>query len=396
MIEKVIIKKGKEEAILRRHNWIFSGAIQSNIAQLVNGTLVKVFDFKDRFLAVGYFQDGSIAVRILSFEDVPIDLDYWKSMILKAYTLRKNLQLIDNSATNCYRLMHGEGDGVSGLVVDVYDKTIVIQCHTTGILLQRTLITEALTAIYGKKYTIVDKSRETISNSEGNIAFEFNQVLYKGAEKTKEIVLENGLKFKIDWETGQKTGFFIDQRENRKLLQNYVKDKKVLNTFCYTGGFSMYALEAGAQSVVSIDISKKAVDLAVENATINFGEKSEHEGICADVMHYLKDNKAAFDVIIVDPPAFAKNISKRHNAVQAYKRLNQLAISQVAAQGFIFTFSCSQVIDRQLFNNTIYSAALESGRNVKIIQQLSQASDHPINIFHQETAYLKGLLLYVE
>ncbi len=394
MTEKIVIKKGKEEAILRKHNWIFSGAILSNISQIANGQLVKVFDYKDNFLAVGYFQDGSIAVRILSFVDIPIDLEYWKKVIQKAITLRKNLHLIDNPKTNCYRLIHGEGDGVSGLVIDVYDKTIVIQCHTTGILYERATISEALASVYGKKYTIVDKSKETISGNA--LDYEFNNTIIKGTEKTKEIVLENGLQFKIDWETGQKTGFFLDQRENRKLLADYVKGKKVLNTFCYTGGFSMYALEAKASSVVSIDISKKAVDLAIENAIINFGEKCAHEGICADVLHFLKDNQHEFDVIIVDPPAFAKNISKRHNAVQAYKRLNQLAIKQVASQGFIFTFSCSQVIDRQLFNNTISSAAIESGRNVKIIAQLSQACDHPINIFHQETSYLKGLLLYVE
>lgn len=389
---EIKLKKGKEISLRRRHHWVFSGAIHTPTSGLQAGTLVKVLSSRDEFLGIGHFAQGSIMVRIISFEEVQIDQNFWNAKLSSAIFLREKLGLLEDENTNVFRLVHGEGDGLPGLIIDFYHGTAVIQCHDPAMYPHRAAITEALKNALGPKLAAVyDKSSETLPK---NFHSAGNEWLW-GTPKT-DLVQEYGATYKIDWEKGQKTGFFIDQRENRKLLGEYSKGKKVLNTFCYSGGFSVMALLHGAKEVHSVDISEKAIALTEENITLNPGIDAPHESVVADVVKYIREIGNDYDVIVLDPPAFAKNMKARHNAVQAYKRLNLEALKKIKPGGILFTFSCSQVVDKLLFKNTITAAALESNRSVRVLHQLSQPADHPINIFHPETEYLKGLVLFVE
>lgn len=388
----VHLKRGKEISIQRRHHWIFSGAIHSILGNMSEGDLVQVVDMEGKFLATGFYGTGSIAVRIISFVEEPIDGVFWKRKIEAAYELRKCVGLTDNSQTNVYRLFHGEGDLVPGLIIDFYNGTAVIQAHQIGIHRQIPAIVDALRAVYGESLSAVfDKSASTLHHSD---AVSTDGLVY--GYPTTQVVMEHGYQFEVDWEKGQKTGFFIDQRGNRKLLAAYSQGKKVLNAFCYSGGFSVYALKAGAKEVHSVDISANAIEMTEKNVLLNAPDATRHKGIVADVMQYIKEISGDFDVIILDPPAFAKHIRSRHKAIQAYKRLNATALKHMPAGSVLFTFSCSQVVDQVLFSHTVTAAALEANRAIRILHQLTQPADHPINIFHQETAYLKGLVVYVE
>ncbi len=386
----VKINKNKINSIERKHPWIFSGAITSDVSELKDGDVVTVCDHKDYFLARGHFQHATISVRILSFEDQELDQNFFNQRILNAFELRQKLNLI-NEKTNICRLVHGEGDSLPGLIIDFYNGVAVIQCHSIGMYNSIELISEGLKFALGKTLiAIYSKSSDTLpQRAEGKDAYLF------GNCETPHLALEYGVKLQIDWVTGQKTGFFIDQRENRFLLGKYSQGKKVLNTFCYSGGFSLLALQEGASLVHSLDSSKKAIVLTEANIELNnFGLK--HKSIVADAMEYMKDLEEDYDIIVLDPPAFAKHREKRHKAIQGYKRLNAHAIRQIKPGGIIFTFSCSQVVDKFLFTNTIIAAAIEAGRNVRILEQLHQPADHPINAFHPEGEYLKGLVLQVD
>lgn len=387
------IIKDKEKSIYRKHPWIFSGAIQKFVIdeneQLLEGDLIKVFDYKSNFLAIGYFCTSSIAIKILSFENSAIDINFWIEKISNAIQLRKELCLVENKTTNIFRLLHAEGDHVPGLIIDIYNNNAVIQCHEIGIYNFINEITEALDHLLGSKLNAVYlKSKDLIKNKEIS-----DRYLIK--KKPPEFTaIENNCLFKIDWEEGQKSGFFIDQRENRKLLMQFSKNKIVLNTFCYSGGFSIAALKGGAKSVVSVDSSKKAIDLTNENIELN--NLSNHKSEVCDTLKFLQQNAIEiFDVVILDPPAFAKNNKSKHNAVQGYKRLNTKALKKMKKGSFLFTFSCSQAINRKLFYDTITAAAIESGRNIKLLYHLSQPPDHPVNICHPEGEYLKGFVFYV-
>ena len=389
---KLFLQKGKEVSLLRKHHWVFSGALAKKEEGIENGDLVAVYSSKNDFLGIGHYALGSIMVRIISFEERAIDAAFWTEKIRAAHAVREALHLTQQKETTVYRLVHGEGDGLPGLIIDYYNGTAVIQAHHIGMHQQLQGITEALRAVYGKQLKgVYDKSSETLPKAE---AVPSNEWVWGKAET--DLVKEYGASYKIDWEKGQKTGFFIDQRENRKLVASYSMGKKVLNTFCYSGGFSVLALQEGATEVHSVDISQKAIDLPEENVAINTGFKGKHQSIVADVVKYIREIGDDFDLIILDPPAFAKSLKARHNAVQAYKRLNAEALRKIKPGGILFTFSCSQVVDKRLFANTITAAALESKRNVRILHQLSQPADHPINCFHPETEYLKGLVLYVD
>lgn len=389
----LIVRKGKEDAISRKHPWIFSGAFYSKPDNLSDGEVVRVIDHKGKHLATGHYHNGSIMVRILSFKDVTIDQGFWNKKMKSAYEYRQSIGLIDNKKTNAFRFIHGEGDGVSGLIIDIYNKNAVVQCHSVGCYRDVKYICSALDyAFNGSLECIYIKSKDSLPTS-----FEdYDQDYYaKGSPSSTEI-LENGVRFAINWEEGQKTGFFLDQRDNRRILGEFSNDKTVLNCFCYTGGFSMYALANGATSVHSIDVSKPAMEMVAKNHKLNAFDNN-HVLDDANVMHALSDEKIPkYDVVIIDPPAFAKSVKKRHNAVQAYKRLNIMALKKVNHKGYLFTFSCSQVVGPELFYNTIRSAAIESGRTIRIVHHLTQGPDHPINIYHPEGNYLKGLVLYVE
>lgn len=389
---KIILKHGKEISLKRMHHWVFSGAIFQRDETLSNGELVAVYSSKNEFLGIGHFSEGSIMVRIISFEEREINQEFWNERIASAMKMRQDLGLLDNPETNVFRLVHGEGDLSPGLIVDFYNGTAVIQTHQVGMHAHVPEIAQALRNALGDKLAgVYDKSAETLPKNSGINSNEW----ILGAPKT-DLVHEYGVCYKIDWEKGQKTGFFIDQRENRKLLASYSKGKKVLNTFCYSGGFSVLALKEGAREVHSVDISPKAIELTEENISLNPDLKGHHESKVADVVKYIREIGDDYDLMVLDPPAFAKNLKARHNAVQAYKRLNAAALKKIKQGGILFTFSCSQVVDKSLFGHTITAAALESGRKVKILHQLTQPADHPVNIFHPETEYLKGLVLYVE
>ena len=386
----VKINKNKLNSIERRHPWVFSGAITSDVTNIKDGDEVTVCDHKDYFLARGHFQHATISVRILTFDDLELNQDFFNNQIKNAVDLRMKLNLI-NEKSNICRLVHGEGDSLPGLIVDYYNGVAVIQCHSIGMYNSVELISEGLKFALGSSLTaIYSKSSDTLpQRAEGKDAYLF------GNCETPHLALEYGVKLQIDWITGQKTGFFIDQRENRFLLGKYSQGKKVLNTFCYSGGFSLLALQEGADLVHSLDSSKKAIVLTEANIELNnFGSK--HKSIVADAMEYMKDLEEDYDIIVLDPPAFAKHRDKRHKAIQGYKRLNAHAIRQIKPGGIIFTFSCSQVVDKFLFTNTIIAAAIEAGRNVRILEQLHQPADHPINAFHPEGEYLKGLVLQVD
>jgi 23S rRNA (cytosine1962-C5)-methyltransferase len=391
---KVILKNGKDEALKRFHLWIFSGAIQRIEGNVTDGSIVEVYSSRNEFLCMGHYNDGSIAVRIFSFEKTDPDKEFWVKKLSAALNYREKLGLTDNNKTNAYRLIFGEGDGLPGLIIDYYNGTAIIQCHSYGMYLHHQIISESLIEIYGKRLNAVYlKSRESLPSKFADEVID--QYLYKN-EEPDHIILENGLKFYIDWEKGQKTGFFIDQRENREILLKFSKNRSVLNTFCYTGGFSVYALHAGAALVHSVDSSASAIELTDNNVALNgFGE-SLHKLFKMDVMDFLVHSQDTYDVIILDPPAYAKHLKTRHKAMQGYRRLNETALSKINKGGFLFTFSCSQVVDSQLFRSTIQAAAIQSKRNVRIVAQLSQPADHPINAFHPESEYLKGLVLFVE
>jgi len=388
--KSVQIRKGKEQSILRNHPWVFSGAIFTDISDLQDGEVVEVHDFKGRFLAIGHFQHATISVRILSFKETNIDAAFFNEKIGNAVNLRLKLGFL-NKNNNIFRICHGEGDSLPGLVIDFYNGVAVIQCHSIGMYNAIELIANALKNALGKNLTAVySKSSDTLPE---RIAPEDKYII--GSSETPHPAIENGVHYQIDWVKGQKTGFFIDQRENRALLGKYAFGKKVLNTFCYSGGFSLQALNKGADLVHSLDSSKKAIELTEANVSIN-SFKGEHASIVADAMDYMKELKEDYDIIVLDPPAFAKHRDKRHQAIQGYKRLNAHAIRQIKPGGLIFTFSCSQVVDKFLFTNTVIAAAIESGRNVRILEQLHQPADHPINAFHPEGEYLKGLVIQVD
>lgn len=390
---QIFLKKGKELSILRKHPWVFSGAIQRIDQNIADGDLIEVLAYDGSFLGIGHFQQaGSISVRIISFSNLQINQDFWNNIILNAINYRRRISL-PSSTTNAYRLIHGEGDGLPGLIVDIYNDIAVIQCHSNGIHKSADQIGKAISKLMSETInTIYVRTKETLPDHYDQE--NENEFLIGNNEET--IITENNIRFKINVVTGQKTGFFLDQRDNRALLGEYSTAKSVLNCFSYTGGFSMYALALGALEVDSVDISQKAVDLMNENAgLINFDGK--HTSICGNVMQYLGDPSVKkYDVVIIDPPAFAKSIHKRHNAVQAYKRLNVLAMKKVTSGGLLFTFSCSQVVGTQLFFDTIVAAGIEADKKVRLVKNLSQGPDHPINLFHPEGHYLKGLLLYIE
>ena len=399
MIPQVFLRRGKEVALLRRHPWIFSGAIDyiraEEEAEIAEGALVDVYTRSGEFIARGHYQIGSIAVRVLSFEQEPIDDAWWRRKIAVAYDVRRTLSLTDDERTTCYRLVHGEGDGLPGLVVDVYGTTAVVQCHSVGMYRARQQVAAALREVYGDRLTaIYDKSSQTVPyNARLNAV---DGYLWGSSDHETQAVAENGIRFLVNWEKGQKTGFFLDQRENRELVRRYAAGRTVLNTFCYTGGFSVYALAGGAREVCSVDSSERAVELAAENVRLNFGDDAPHTAVAADAVEYLKHIDDRYDLIILDPPAFAKHHKVLGNAMQGYKRLNARALSQIKSGGILFTFSCSQAVSKELFRTTVFSAAAIAGRKVRILHQLTQPADHPIDIYHPEGEYLKGLVLYVE
>ena len=399
MIPQIYLRRGKEESLLRRHPWIFSGAIDyikaEEESEIAEGALVEVYNRSGEFIALGHYQIGSIAVRVLTFEREEIDQAWWNRRVAVAYDVRRTLSLTDSAETTCYRLIHGEGDSLSGLVTDIYGTTAVIQCHSVGMYRSRQQIAEAIRTVYGDRITaIYDKSSQTLP-FKANLGA-VDGYLWGTSDHTSQVVLEHGEQFLVNWEKGQKTGFFLDQRENRELVKRYAKGRTVLNTFCYTGGFSVYALAGGAREVCSVDSSERAVERATENMRLNFGEGAPHTEIAADAVEYLRDIGDRYDLIILDPPAFAKHHKVLGNAMQGYKRLNARALSQIRPGGILFTFSCSQAVSKELFRTTVFSAAAIAGRKVRILHQLSQPADHPINIYHPEGEYLKGLVLYVE
>lgn len=393
-MNKVFLKKGREDSIRRFHPWIFSGAIASVEGEPSEGEVVSVFSAGGDLLGCGHWQIGSIAVRLLSFTSGTISDTFWEEKLGKCLEMRKALGLArEGSNTDCYRLVHGEGDGLPGLIIDWYAGTCVLQAHSAGMFLARPQIVEALKKIYGSSLKAV------YDKSSGTAPFKAGLDLQDGylfGKSSASQVSENGHRFLVDWETGQKTGFFLDQRENRALVERYAAGKRVLNLFCYTGGFSVYALAGGALSVDSVDSSAKAIELTDRNIELN-GFSDRHRSFCQDAIEFVKKApKDAYDLMIVDPPAFAKHRGALHNALRAYQRLNAAAISRVAPGGIIFTFSCSQVVDKQAFALAVFSAAAEVGRHVRILDRLCQPADHSVNIFHPEGEYLKGLMLYVE
>ena len=386
------LKPKKEENVLRFHPWIFSGAIHSVSGHPQEGDLVRVVGYDGTFLAIGHYQIGSIMVRILSFTDRPIDRAFWQERIRSAYALRRAISLAGNSQTDAYRLIHGEGDNLPGLVVDIYGRTAVMQAHSVGMHTVR----ETLASILVEE---IESVENVYYKSEGTMPFKAPvrpQDGYLIGGTADCTATENGLKFHADWIGGQKTGFFIDQRENRSLLESYAKGRNVLNMFCYTGGFSLYAMRGGAALVHSVDSSAKAIELTDRNIAMNFGSDPRHTSFTADAFSFLDNIRDRYDLIILDPPAFAKHRDALHNALQGYRRINAKAFSQIRPGGILFTFSCSQAVSREQFRLAVFSAAAQSRRSVRILHQLTQPADHPVNIYHPEGEYLKGLVLYVE
>jgi 23S rRNA (cytosine1962-C5)-methyltransferase len=391
---RIILKQGKERSLLNFHPWLFSGAVAQTEGEIREGDIVEIYSHDKKYLATGHYHEGSIKVRIFSFEQTEPDQGFWKRKIRNAFELRKRLGFTDNNSTNVYRLVHAEGDGLPGLIIDIYNSAAVIQTHTIGMHNAKHDIAEALKEIYGSRLKcIYDKSAETMSKQEQGVVE--NKFLYGEAKEV--VVTENGLKFLIDFQIGQKTGFFIDQRENRKLLGEYSNCKNVLNTFAYSGGFSIYALEAGANLVHSVDSSKRTAEWAEQNIKLNAGIAGDnHTFYTADAFDFLKSSQESYDVIILDPPAFAKHLSSVNRATVGYRSLNYEAIKRIKPGGILFTFSCSQVIDKALFRKIVFTAAAMTKRNVRILHQLTQPSDHPISIYHPEGEYLKGLVLHVD
>lgn len=393
MYKKVYLKKGKEESLKRFHPWIFSGAIQSTEGELEEGEVVRVITAGGEFIAVGHYQIGSIAVRVLSFSDVTIDNEFWSSRLRSAFQMRRSIGIVDNPHNNTYRLVHGEGDNIPGLVIDVYGDTAVMQAHSVGIHQQRMAIARCLVEVAGDRVKNVYYKSETTLPYKADLGQE-DGFIVGGSDDN--VAMENGLKFHVDWLKGQKTGFFVDQRENRSLLERFSSGKKVLNMFCYTGGFSFYAMRGGAELVHSVDSSAKAIELTTRNVEMNFPGDTRHEAFCEDAFKYLDRMGDRYDLIILDPPAFAKHRGALHNALKGYTRLNQKAFEKIQPGGILFTFSCSQVVTKDNFRNAVFTAAALAGRKVRILHQLHQPADHPVNIFHPEGEYLKGLVVYVE
>ena len=393
MYKKIYLKKGKEESLKRFHPWIFSGAIQRTEGDIEEGEVVRVITAGGDFIAVGHYQIGSIAVRVLSFSDVDIDNEFWKSRLLSAYNMRRSVGIVDNPQNNTYRLVHGEGDNIPGLVIDIYGNTAVMQAHSVGIHQQRMAIASCLAEIAGGLIKNVYYKSETTLPYKAELGQEDGFII---GGSDDNVAMENGLKFHVDWLKGQKTGFFVDQRENRSLLERFAQGKKVLNMFCYTGGFSFYAMRGGAELVHSVDSSAKAIELTTRNVEMNFPGDKRHEAYCEDAFKYLVRMGDRYDLIILDPPAFAKHRGALHNALKGYTRLNLKAFEKIQKGGILFTFSCSQVVTKDNFRNAVFTAAALAGRKVRILHQLHQPADHPINIFHPEGEYLKGLVLYVE
>ena len=392
MYKQIQLRKGKDESLRRFHPWVFSGAIQSMDEGIEEGEIVRVVTNTGDFIAVGHFQQGSIAVRVLSFSDVQIDEEFWHSRLSSALQMRQAIGIADNPNNNTYRLVHGEGDHLPGLIIDVYGQTAVMQAHSIGMHLGRKEVAQVLNKVMESRIShIYYKSETTLPFM---TADDMNGFLIGGSDDN--IATENGLKFRVDWLKGQKTGFFVDQRENRSLLEKFSKGKRVLNMFCYTGGFSFYAMRGGAELVHSVDSSGKAIELTKQNVELNFPNDSRHEAFCEDAFKYLERAGSNYNLIILDPPAFAKHRGALHNALKGYTRLNQKAFEKIEKGGILLTFSCSQVVTKDHFRNAVFTAAALAKRKVRILHQLHQPADHPINIYHPEGEYLKGLVLFVE
>ena len=391
--QKVYLKAGKEESLKRFHPWVFSGAIARIEGEPEEGEIVDVYTSKKEFIACGHFQIGSIAVRVLTFRQEEVNADFWKHRLEVALDLRCSLGLVDNPENNTYRLVHGEGDNLPGLIIDVYGQTAVMQAHSAGMHVYRMDIAEALSEVMGDIVKHIYYKSETTLPFKADLGPE-NGFIKGGSPEN--VALENGLKFHVDWLKGQKTGFFVDQRENRHLLERYSKGRNVLNMFCYTGGFSFYAMRGGANLVHSVDSSAKAIDLTNQNVELNFPGDQRHQAFAEDAFKYLDRMGDQYDLIILDPPAFAKHRDALRNALRGYSKLNAKAFEKIKPGGILFTFSCSQVVDKKDFRNAVFTAAAQSGRSVRILHQLTQPGDHPVNIYHPEGEYLKGLVLYVE
>ncbi|WP_373104148.1 class I SAM-dependent rRNA methyltransferase [Phocaeicola plebeius] len=392
--KKVFLKPGKEESLKRFHPWVFSGAIARVEGEPEEGEVVDVYTSKKEFIACGHFQIGSIAVRVLSFRQEPIDHAFWVRRLQVAKGLRCALGVLGNPQNNTYRLVHGEGDNLPGLIIDVYDHTAVMQAHSAGMHLDRMAVAEALEEVMGDVIQHIYYKSETTLPFKADLLATENGFLKGGSPEN--VAMENGLKFHVDWLKGQKTGFFVDQRENRALLERYAKGRNVLNMFCYTGGFSFYAMRGGANLVHSVDSSAKAIDLTNENVSLNFPGDTRHQAFAEDAFKFLDRMGDQYDLIILDPPAFAKHRDALRNALRGYTKLNAKAFEKIRPGGILFTFSCSQVVNKQDFRNAVFTAAAQSGRSVRILHQLTQPGDHPVNIYHPEGEYLKGLVLYVE
>lgn len=393
MYKQIFLKRGKEESLKRFHPWIFSGAIHHMDEGIEEGETVRVITAAGEFIAVGHYQIGFIAVRVLSFEDIEINTDFWCERLQSALDVRIGVGIADSPTNNTYRLVHGEGDYLPGLVIDCYGSTAVMQAHSVGMHVCRNEICQALVQVMGDRIANVYYKSETTLPYKADLHQE-NGFLVGG--DASNVAMENGLKFHIDWLRGQKTGFFVDQRENRSLLEQYAKGKSVLNMFCYTGGFSVYAMRGDAKQVHSVDSSAKAIELTNDNVALNFPGDARHEAFCEDAFKYLDEHDQQYDLIVLDPPAFAKHRAALRNALKGYTRLNVKGLQRIKKGGILFTFSCSQVVTKDNFRNAVFTAAAQVGRKVRILHQLHQPADHPINIYHPEGEYLKGLVLYVE
>lgn len=393
-VRSVFLKPGKEESLKRFHPWVFSGAIARVEGEPEEGEVVDVYASDKKFIARGHYQVGSIAVRVLSFTQEPVDHDFWVRRLTVARELRRAMGLIGDPRTNTYRLVHGEGDNLPGLIVDVYDRTTVMQAHSAGMHLDRMEVAAALEEVMGDTIENIYYKSETTLPFKADLMSTENGFLKGGSPEN--IAMENGLKFHVDWLKGQKTGFFVDQRDNRALLERYAHGRHVLNMFCYTGGFSFYAMRGGAALVHSVDSSSKAIDLTNQNIALNFPGDTRHQAFAEDAFKYLDRMGGQYDLIVLDPPAFAKHRDALRNALRGYTKLNAKAFEKIRPGGILFTFSCSQVVTKQDFRNAVFTAAAQSRRSVRILHQLTQPGDHPVNIYHPEGEYLKGLVLYVE
>lgn len=391
-MKSIFLKRGKEDSLRRFHPWIFSGAIHHMSEEPEEGELVEVFTCENEYIATGHYQIGSIMVRVLTFEHDAIDQSFYEKKLSIAKDVRHRIGVIGGN-NNTYRLVHGEGDNLPGLVIDIYGNTAVMQAHSVGMHTDRKIIAQALKAVMGDALKNIFYKSETTLPFKAELGQE-NGFLLGG--DTDDVAMENGLQFHVDWLRGQKTGFFVDQRDNRSLLERYSKGRKVLNMFCYTGGFSFYAMRGGAELVHSVDSSQKAIDLTKANVELNFPNDARHEAFAEDAFKFLDQMQTPYDLIILDPPAFAKHKDALRNALKGYTRLNKKAFEKIQPGGILFTFSCSQAVNKDQFRTAVFTAAASAGRNVRILHQLHQPADHPINIYHPEGEYLKGLVLYVE